>query len=187
MESQLSYSHLNSLMGHKVSSYTHLPISNLDICVYVELRASLSLPPSLPFSLPLSLSLLLSLSPSLSIENIDFVNVAETFTFNIGDSRLCTNVVILGDNEFEGPEDFPLELISDDPNVNIGQSNAVVTIFDDDDFPPVFDFENPQPSFIENAGTVEVCVFLVSGTISENTPVTVQSARTGDTATGIHQ
>ena len=49
----------------------------------------------------------------------------------------------------------------------------------------MFGFENPQLfNFPESAGTVEVCVILVSGTVSQNTVVTVTSGQPGDTATG---
>ena len=84
----------------------------------------------------------------------------------------------------EGNEQFTL--ILSDTSTGAVRDTATVTI---QNVPgPVFGFENPQSlRFDENAGTVEACVFLVSGTISENTPVTVQSGRTGDTATGIHQ
>ena len=63
-------------------------------------------------------------------------------------------------------------------------STATVTIRDIVD-PPMFGFENPQLfTFPESAGTVEVCVILVSGTVSQNTVVTVTSGQPGDTATG---
>ena len=39
-------------------------------------------------------------------------------------------------------------------------------------------------SFDESAGTVQVCVVLVSGTVSQNTVVAVESDQPGDTATG---
>ena len=38
--------------------------------------------------------------------------------------------------------------------------------------------------FDENSGTVQVCVELTSGALSENTEVVVQSGQSGDTATG---
>ena len=38
--------------------------------------------------------------------------------------------------------------------------------------------------FVENSGTVQVCVELTSGTVSENIEVVVQSGQSGDTATG---
>ena len=58
-------------------------------------------------------------------------------------------------------------------------STATVTIRE-----IMFDFENPQLlNFPESAGTVPVCV-LLSGTVSQNTVVTVTSGQPGDTATG---
>ena len=51
--------------------------------------------------------------------------------------------------------------------------------------PPVFGFENPDALvFPENAGTVQVCVVVVSGTVSQTTAVTVSSGQLGDSATG---
>ena len=58
------------------------------------------------------------------------MKVTETVIFNIGDTRMCIDVTILGDTEIEGTESFPLDLSSND--ANIGQSSAVVIINDDD-------------------------------------------------------
>ena len=48
-----------------------------------------------------------------------------------------------------------------------------------------FGFVDPQLlEFGEGSGTVEVCVEVTSGIVSEDTEVVVQSGQSGDTATG---
>ena len=64
------------------------------------------------------------------VADVDFSQVSETVTFNIGDSRMCIDITILGDDLPEPTERFPLQLVSSD--VDIGQSSAIVTINDDD-------------------------------------------------------
>ena len=62
------------------------------------------------------------------VEDEDFLQVLETITFNAGDSRMCINVTILGDDEEEETERFPIQIFS----TEFGQSSTVVTINDDD-------------------------------------------------------
>jgi hypothetical protein len=115
----------------------------------------------------------------------DFVTVDEGLVFNTGDTSMCIDVTILGDLVVEDAESFFLTLTSSD--ADIGQSNAIIFINDDDQpEPPVFGFENPGPGgfvFGEGDGTGEVCVVLVSGVVSVTTIVTVTSGALGDTAT----
>ena len=62
-------------------------------------------------------------------------------------------------------------------------STATIIIINIDD--PVFGFDTQQGlTFDEDAGSVIVCVELVSGTISENTVLEIGSGAPGDTATG---
>ena len=84
----------------------------------------------------------------------------------------------------EGNEQFTLTL----SNTGRVLSTATVTIIDRPPGAPVFGFENPGAlSFPESAGTIPVCVVVVSGTVSQNTAVTVTSAQAGDTAQGDQQ
>ena len=62
-------------------------------------------------------------------------------------------------------------------------STATIIIINIDD--PVFGLQGL--TFSEGAGSVTVCVVLVSGTISENTVVQIGSGAPADTATGIPQ
>lgn len=66
-------------------------------------------------------------------EDVDFRDVSQTITFNTGDTIMCVNVTILGDDIIEGEERFPLSLVPLSSNVDISQSSAIVTINDDDD------------------------------------------------------
>ena len=62
------------------------------------------------------------------VEDEDFLRVLETLTFNVGESRMCINVTILGDDIEEETERFPMQIFSPE----FGQSSTIVTINDDD-------------------------------------------------------
>ena len=66
----------------------------------------------------------------LYIAGSDFVTVDEGLVFNTGDTSMCIDVTILGDLVVEDAESFFLTLTSSD--ADIGQSNAIIFINDDD-------------------------------------------------------
>ena len=73
-------------------------------------------------------------------------------------------------------------------NTATGETLSTATIIIININPPVFGFDTQQVlTFSEGAGSVTVCVVLVSGTISENTVVQIGSGAPADTATGIPQ
>ena len=62
----------------------------------------------------------------------DYTAVTVVLTFTPMESRVCYNVSIGNDVVYEGPEDFEVELRSNDNLINLSPDAAQITIVDDD-------------------------------------------------------
>lgn len=67
----------------------------------------------------------------LIVDDVDFVQVHETVTFNSGDTIACIDIIILNDILVEIDERFILVLTS--VNADIGLRGTIITIIDNDE------------------------------------------------------
>ena len=100
----------------------------------------------------------------------DFTETQVMLTFSPSISRACVDILITDDDISEDPEDFPVVLISDDPDVTTTTPTTTVTIIDDDAVTIGFEMET-YPA-LEDQGTVEVCARLMEGTLDREVVIT---------------
>ena len=100
----------------------------------------------------------------------DFTETQVMLTFSPSISRACADIPIEDDEVSEDPEDFPVVLTSDDPDVISMQPMANVTIIDNDAVTIGFEMET-YPA-LEDQGTVEVCARLMEGTLAREVVIT---------------
>lgn len=111
---------------------------------------------------------------SLSSAPEDYLTTEAVLSFNQVTSRACANIPISNDNRTEDPEDFPITLVPDgedpdDPN----NPMTNVTIIDDDGV--TIGFEMETYTAMEDQGTVEVCVVIITGRLSRSVTVFLDS------------
>jgi hypothetical protein len=100
-----------------------------------------------------------------STDPVDFSAVAVELQFNETTSRACADIPITDDNRVELPENFTVEIRSDDPDVNFIPPTSTVTIIDNDRVVVGFEMEQYQE---EEGGMVEVCSILMNGTLERS-------------------
>ena len=70
----------------------------------------------------------------LAVGGIDFIALDAEITFSADLTRMCFDISVLDDNIREVPEDFFINLDTEDPRVNIDptRQNGTAVIFDND-------------------------------------------------------
>ena len=100
-----------------------------------------------------------------STDPVDFSAVAVELQFNETTSRACADIPITDDNRVELPENFTVDIRSDDPDVEFVPPTSVVTIFDNDRIVIGFETEQYQG---EEGGMIEVCAIIRSGALERS-------------------
>ena len=109
----------------------------------------------------------------------DFKREEMMLTFDQNVSRVCIDIPIEDDDISEDPEDFPVILTSDDPDVSSTRPMTNVTIVDDDVV--TIGFENEVYPSREDQGTVQVCARIFNSTLDREVTITLMTR--DDTAT----
>ena len=94
-------------------------------------------------------------------------------TFNEATQRACAEIPIEEDDVSEDPEDFPVILTSDDPDISSDRPRANVTITDNDNV--TFGFEREQYSAREDQGMVEVCSRVIEGSLEREVSIILRT------------
>ncbi len=97
-----------------------------------------------------------------STDPFDFSAVAVELQFNETTSRACADIPITDDNRVELPENFTVDIRSDDPDVDFAPPTATVTIIDNDRVVIGFEMEQYQG---EEGEMVEVCAVVTDGAL----------------------
>ena len=106
-----------------------------------------------------------------STDSVDFSAVDVELQFNETTSRTCADIPITDDNRVELPENFTVEIHSDDPDVDFAPPTSVVTILDNDRVVIGFEMEQYRG---EEGGMVEVCaVVSLNGSLDTNVSVQI--------------
>ena len=100
-----------------------------------------------------------------STDPVDFSAVTVELQFNETTSRACADIPITDDNRVELPENFTVDIRSDDPEVNFAPPTATVTILDNDRVVIGFEMEQYQG---EEGRMLEVCAILMNGTLEQS-------------------
>jgi hypothetical protein len=103
----------------------------------------------------------------------DFSGIEVILTFDQITDKVCATIPIEDDDISENPEDFPVTLTSDDPDVSSTRPMSTVTIIDNDNITVGFEMETYSAT--ENQGTVEVCARLIKGTLAREAVITLQT------------
>ena len=102
---------------------------------------------------------------AISTDPVDFSAVAVELQFNETTSRACADIPITDDNRVELPENFTVEIRSDDPDVEFVPPTSVVTILDNDRVMIGFEMEQYQG---EEGRMVEVCAVIRNGSLERD-------------------
>ena len=113
------------------------------------------------------------LNDSIHSDPEDFNREEMMLTFNQNVSRVCIDIPIEDDDISEDPEDFPIILTSDDPDVTSTRPMVNVTIVDDDAV--TIGFENEVFPSSEDQGTVQVCARILDGSLERQVTVMLMS------------
>ena len=97
-----------------------------------------------------------------STDPVDFSAVAVELQFNETTSRACADIPITDDNRVELPENFTVEIRSDDSDLDFEPSTSTVTIIDNDRVVIGFEMEQYQG---DEGAVVEVCAMLSNGSL----------------------
>ena len=73
-----------------------------------------------------------------------------TVTFQPGTTEVLYGISIVNDDDIESPETFTASLSTTDPNVNIIDGGATVTIIDDDDEGMLFSINSVRITFLSH-------------------------------------
>ena len=93
--------------------------------------------------------------------------------FSNSTSRVCVDIPIEDDDISEDPEDFPVVLTSDDPDVTSMMPRVNVTIVDNDEV--TIGFEMEQYSVREDQGTVKVCARIMDGSLAREIAISLST------------
>ena len=100
-----------------------------------------------------------------STDPVDFSAVAVELQFNETTSRACADIPITDDDRVELPENFTVEIRSDDPDLNFAPPTSTVTIIDNDRVVIGFEMEQYQG---DEGAVVEVCAALLNGALERS-------------------
>ena len=70
----------------------------------------------------------------LAVGDADFAALDTGLTFSAGLTRMCINISVVNDDIYEDPEDFFINLDTEDPSVDVNpdRRNGTAEITDDD-------------------------------------------------------
>ena len=70
----------------------------------------------------------------LAVGEVDFAALDTEITFSAGLTRMCFNISVVNDNIYEDPEDFFINLDTEDSSVDVApeRRNGTAEITDDD-------------------------------------------------------
>ena len=100
-----------------------------------------------------------------STDPVDFSAIAIELQFDEVTTRACADIPVTDDNRVELPENFTVEIRTDDPDVDFAPPSTTVTILDNDRVVTGLEMEQYQG---EEGVTVEVCAVLMNGTLERS-------------------
>jgi hypothetical protein len=137
-----------------------------------------------PGKLGKDLTLQLSTESGTASDGMDFDGEQKLLSLNSTTSNVCVQISTINDTLYEDKEFFTVSLSVIGENrraVHLPQSNPTLFIENDDD---VFvDFMSSYYSTIESAGSVDVCVWVVTGQLGTNITLELNTLR--ETATAV--
>ena len=70
----------------------------------------------------------------LAVGDVDFIALNSEITLSAGVTRMCFNISVVDDNIYENPEDFFINLDTEDPSVDVDpdRQNGTAEITDND-------------------------------------------------------